>query len=70
MLSFYYDMSQKKNYCFDNRDEEFIFNKTFAKKVVKKCGWDIIKKEGTRASKQHHSQMTLILKPNHGSTKK
>ncbi len=65
LLSFYLDANQRKNYYFNNRDEEFIFNKTYVQKVVKKCGWHIEKEDRVDINKQNYSQMTLILKPNH-----
>ena len=70
LLNFYFDANQKKNHYFDSRDEEFIFNETFVKKVIKKCGWDIVKEDSTKAGKEHHSQKALILKPKHESAEK
>ncbi|WP_236870046.1 methyltransferase domain-containing protein [Candidatus Bandiella numerosa] len=68
LLTFRCNNTQKDNYIFDGKSEQFIYNSVFINKLAKKCGWIIAKEEFSEVKKHEYSQATLILKINHEHT--
>jgi hypothetical protein len=65
LLTFRCNNTQKDNYIFDGKFEQFVYNSVFINKLIEKCGWIVTKEEFLEAKKQEYSQATLILKINH-----